>query len=275
LTFTYTTPESQFQKSLSLSLSKDCVPNTLFITGASGIAAETARLAASRGANIFLLSKDAAECEALCRELPSADLLAGQVQDEMTVNAAVSACVKRFSEINGAFNAAGFSGRSLGDGPLHECTTPAWNTLLDVHASGTFFVCRAIIQHWLATKSAGSILNMSSVLAHFPERDHFATTAYPASKGAVESMTLAAAAYYAPLRIRLNVLAPGLVRTPMSARAQTDSQIMNFIAKKQPASQGLIGPADLARIACFLLSDESQPMTGEIIRADGGWAITG
>lgn len=82
---------------------------------------------------------------------------------------------------------------------------------MNVHAAGTFFVCRAVLENWMATKQSGVILNMGSVLARFPERRFFATNAYAASKGAVESMTLAAAAYYSPYRIRLNVIAPGLV----------------------------------------------------------------
>src|SRR6266478_5503444 len=118
--------------------------------------------------------------------------------------------------------------------------------MMDAHASGTFFVCREVIRHWMSTKRAGTILNTSSVLACFPERVRFATVAYAASKGAIESMTLSAAAYYAPYQIRLNVIAPGLVRTPMSARAQSDDEILEFIAHKQPLSAGLLDTADVA-----------------------------
>ena len=64
----------------------------------------------------------------------------------------------------------------------------------------------------------GAILNTGSVLARHPEPRYFSTIAYAASKGAIEAMSLAAAAYYAPSGIRINVLAPGLVRTPMSER---------------------------------------------------------
>lgn len=113
------------------------------------------------------------------------------------------------------------------------------------------------------------------VLARSPERTHFATHAYAASEGAIESMTLAAASNYAPMGIRLNVLAPGLVRTPMITRAQSNPTIQEFIRHKQPLKQGFVEADELARIAYFLLSEESFPMTGVVVRADAGWAITG
>jgi len=251
------------------------VARTFFITGASGIAAATARFAAQKGANIFLFAKDREQCEAIARELTGSAFFVGGVQDEAAVTAGIAACRERFAEIDAVFNVAGMSGRALGDGPLHECSTEAWNALLEVHASGTFFVCREVIRYWLAAGRGGAILNTSSVLARFPERQRFATNAYPASKGAVEAMTIAAAAYYAPHGIRMNVLAPGLVRTAMSARAQADTAILEFITEKQPLVKGFIEPDDLARVAYFLLSEEARSITGEIIRADGGWAVTG
>ena len=99
---------------------------------------------------------------------------------------------------------------------------------VNIHAAGTFYVCKEVIAHWVAAKQGGTIVNTGSVLARSPEREHFATHAYAASKGAIESMSLAAAAYYAPMGIRINVLAPGLVRTPMSQRAQSNEKILSF-----------------------------------------------
>ncbi len=118
-------------------------------------------------------------------------------------------------------NVAGISARSLGDGPLHQCTTEAWDTVMDVNAKGTFLMCREVLSLWTRNGQTGVILNTGSVLARHPQRDHFATAGYAASKGAIEAMSLAAAAYYAPQGIRINVIAPGLVQTPMTARAQS------------------------------------------------------
>jgi len=251
------------------------MPQKLLITGSSGIAAATARLSASRGDRVFVVSNRESECKELCAQLPGSAFAVADVSDYPVVQEAVAGCVRQFGGIDAAFNVAGISARSLGDGPLHECTPEAWQAAMDIHAKGTFHVCREVLRHWIATSHHGVILNMGSVLARFPEREFFATHAYAASKGAIESLSLAAASYYAPLGIRINVIAPGLVRTPMSARAQSNESIRSFIAHKQPLKADFVDPEELARIALFLLSDDSIPITGEIVRADAGWAVTG
>jgi NAD(P)-dependent dehydrogenase (short-subunit alcohol dehydrogenase family) len=147
--------------------------------------------------------------------------------------------------------------------------------MMDVHARGTFHVCRSVLARWMDRAESGAVVNVGSVLARSPQRDYFATNAYAASKGAIEAMTVSAAAYYAPFRIRLNVVAPGLVRTPMSARAQQNPEILAFIANKQPLYEDLIAADDVSRVALFLLSHEAVAITGEIVRADGGWAVSG
>jgi NAD(P)-dependent dehydrogenase (short-subunit alcohol dehydrogenase family) len=251
------------------------MPRVILITGSSGIAAATAKLAASRGDQLFLIGKNQEECESLSSQFGECGFFVADVSDETGVASGIQSCLSRYDRIDAVFNVAGLSGRSLGDGPLHECSTAAWRTLMDVHAGGTFFVCREVLRNWMLRKQAGVILNTGSVLARFPESRFFATHAYPASKGAIESMTLAAAGYYAPHRIRLNVLAPSLVRTPMSLRAQSNPAIVEFIKQKQPLQGGLIEADEVARVAHFLLSDESFPMTGEVVRVDAGWAVTG
>jgi NAD(P)-dependent dehydrogenase (short-subunit alcohol dehydrogenase family) len=145
---------------------------------------------------------------------------------------------------------------------------------MDVNAKGTFLMCREVLRIWTKNSEKGVILNIGSVLAQHPQREHFATAGYAASKGAIEAMTLSAAAYYAPAGIRINVLAPGLVLTPMSARAQGDVRVMEYVAHKQPLTKGLIAPEDIAKTACFLLRTNSSPITGQVITVDGGWTVS-
>ena len=98
--------------------------------------------------------------------------------------------------------------------------------------------------------------------------------AYAASKGAIVSMSRAMAAYYAPHKIRVNVIAPGLVETRMSARAQSNEEVLDFISHKQPLSEGMLYPADVAMTALFLLGEQSRHMTGQVVGVDGGWAVS-
>jgi len=247
----------------------------LLITGSSGIAESAARLATSRGARVFLLGNREEECAALSRSLPRSAFASADVADAVQVQAGVDAAIAEMGGIDGVFHVAGLSGRSAGDGPLHTCSPEAWTLMMNVHARGAFHVCQSVLAHWMASERRGAIVNMGSVLARHPQRDYFATSAYAASKGAVEAMTVSAAAYYAPYGIRLNVITPGLVRTPMSTRAQQDPEILSFIAEKQPLYRDLVSADDVARAALFLLSDEAAAITGEILRADGGWAVSG
>ena len=121
----------------------------------------------------------------------------------------------------------------------------------------------------------GVVLNMASVLALAPSAQHFATHAYAASKGAILGLSKAMAAYYAPHKIRVNVIAPSLVRTPMSARAQQDPQILELMRRKQPLVEDLLPAEDVARAALFLLSDEARVITGDVLQVDGGWGVSG
>src|SRR5579859_2556188 len=237
----------------------------ILITGATGIAEATALAAAAQGDSIFIISRTQAHCQSLCARLPDAGYHAADLRDEHAVEEAFRACLRTFNGIDALFNVAGISGRKFGDGPLHECSAEGWDITLDTNVRGMFLLSRSALRYWLDTGRHGTILNMASVLAFSPQAQHFATHAYAASKGAIISMSRAMAAYYAPHKIRVNVIAPGLVRTPMSERAQSDPEALHFIARKQPLSEGMLDPAEIAKTALFLLGEQSRHMTGQVV----------
>ncbi len=246
----------------------------LVVTGSTGIGEATARLAVSRGDRVFLISRDEHSAVDLCLQLHDCECFVGDLRDENTVHSAITACQEVFGSVDALFNVAGISGRRYGDGPVHECTVDGWSTTLEHNARTTFLMSKEVLRLWLAMGRRGAIVNMTSVLASSPEPDHFAAHAYAASKGAIISLTKAMASYYARHGIRVNALAPGLVRTPMSERAQNDPEILAFIAEKQPLSQGMIEPEEIASAALFLLSDEARHITGEVLGVDGGWKVS-
>jgi len=249
------------------------------VNGSTGIGAATARLAAAAGARLLVATQDGESGWELAEET-GAECWVGDLTRPDAAASVLSQCLSRFGRVDALFNAAGLSGRRFGDGPAHECSDEGWDTTLAHNLTIVFRMCRAAIGRMLqqeagADGTRGVILNMGSVLAEAPEPRHFATHAYAAAKGAVAAMSRSMAAYYAPHRIRVNVIAPGLARTPASERAQGDATLAEFIRKKQPLTGGMVEAADVAQAALFLLSEDARSITGEVLTVDAGWSVTG
>ena len=253
------------------------MPRVLLVTGSTGIAEATARLAA--GWKVFVVSRTPENAEKLAKDV-GGDFLAGDLVDPSTSEKAVDACVRRYGRLDAVFNVAGISGRKFGDGPLHECTDGGWDATLDANVKSMFFMCRAALNRMLkqdvgADGLRGTILNMASVLGFSPQARYFGSHAYAASKGAILGMSKSMAAYYAPEKIRVNAIAPSLVKTPMSGRAQGDPAIVELMKTKQPLAGGLLEAEDVARAALFLLGPDARMITGDALVVDGGWTVSG
>jgi NAD(P)-dependent dehydrogenase (short-subunit alcohol dehydrogenase family) len=251
----------------------------LIVTGSTGIGAAAARLAALRGARLVVAAGDELSGWELAAET-GAECWVGDLTHAGSAASVVSQCLSKFGRVDAVFNVAGLSGRRFGDGPAHEVTAEGWDVTITHNLTVTFQVCQAAISRMLEQAVAengvrGAIVNMGSVLSEAPEPRHFATHAYAAAKGAITAMSRSMAAYYAPHKIRVNVVAPGLVRTPTSERAQASPDLQEFIRKKQPLTEGMVDAEDIARAALFLLSEEARCITGEVLTVDAGWSVTG
>lgn len=263
------------------------MPRTYLITAASGIGAETAKLLAQDVSTdriqIFLVALEEAACQSLASEIErmgaTAQYRAGDLANPSFAPQVVAACLTRFGRIDCLFNVAGISGRRFGDGPVHECTEEGWSRTLDANATTQYRMCREVVSTMLRQPSAmngerGVILNMSSILALDPEPRHFDTVAYAASKGAILAMSRTMAASYAGSKIRVNAIAPALVRTAMSEHAATNPEIAEFILHKQPLLEGMMPAVDVAAACKFLLTDASHAITGQVLIVDAGWSLT-
>ena len=103
--------------------------------------------------------------------------------------------------------------------------------------------------------------------------EDFATHAYAASKGGIISLTRAMASYYAPQKIRVNAICPGLIATGMSRRAQSNDRIRERLKTLQPLTGDFGAPEDVAQAARYLLSDQAAFVTGTVLTVDGGWTV--
>ena len=158
---------------------------------------------------------------------------------------------------------------------MHELTDEGWDYTLNLNLTSIFYSNRAAVKQFLAQGSAGSVLNMGSVLGWSPSLKFFATHAYAATKAAIIGLTKTCAAHYAPHNIRFNVLAPALVETQMAQRAANDETILKFIKTKQPLDGGRIGqPSDLDAAAVYFMGDGSKFATGQVLAVDGGWSVS-
>ncbi len=172
------------------------------------------------------------------------------------------------------YHVAGISGRRYGDGPLHECSDAGWHATLEANLTSTFLTNRAAVRRFIQQGGPGAILNMASVLGFSPAPRYFDTCAYAATKGGIISMSRLAAARYAAEGIRVNVLAPALIDTPMSERAVNDPAILDYLRTKQPLSAGPGRPEDCGDAAVFLCSEAARFITGAVLPIDGGWCVS-
>jgi NAD(P)-dependent dehydrogenase (short-subunit alcohol dehydrogenase family) len=246
------------------------------IGGTTGIGLSASRAFVKAGAKVVALGLDPVAVEAASAELKGdARVLYGDACNPETPSQAIAEALRSFGGFDGLYHVAGGSGRKFGDGPLHELTDTGWQATLNLNLTSVVYSNRAAVLQFLSQGRGGVVLNVGSVLASSPSPRLFATHAYAAAKAGIEGLTKACAAHYAPQNIRFNVLAPGLIATPMSERAQKDERISAFVRSKQPLDGGRIGePGDLDAAAVFLLSDAARFVTGQVLAVDGGWSVT-
>lgn len=184
---------------------------------------------------------------------------------------AVEAADARLGGLDGVVHAVGMSGRRLGDGPVTACTDEGWHEVLRVNLESAFRLLRCALPV-VGRGGGGSVVLVGSVLAASTDAD-FLTAAYAASKGALVSLARVAAREGADDGVRVNVVAPGLVDTPMARRAADDAHIRSRLLDRQPLPGGLLEADDVAGAAAWLISDDARRVTGTVVPVDGGWLL--
>jgi glucose 1-dehydrogenase len=162
------------------------------------------------------------------------------------------------------------------DAPIHEMTLAQWELVMNVNLKGQFLCTREAVRLFMAqgvdptvSVAAGKILCISSVHDIIPWAGH---VNYAASKGGVMMMMKSVAQEVAPLRIRVNSICPGAVRTPINVDAWSTPRAYNELMRLIPYKR--IGePSELGRAAVWLASDDSDYITGASIYVDGGMTL--
>lgn len=245
---------------------------TCLVTGATGMAADAARRFAAEGAAVVVIDRDARHCAEVGLPYVVADLT-----DEAATEAAFARIRRLLPRLDAAYAVAGGSGRRYGDGPAHAVDLAAWRATLGLNLDPAFLTAREAVRWMLdqprdADGARGSVVVMTSVLATTPAAP-FATHAYAAAKAAAVGLVRAMAAAYAADGVRVNALAPGLVRTPMAARAAGDPATVAYARQRQALRGDLLEPDEVTDAALFLVARDSRAVTGQTIAVDGGWQV--
>ena len=184
------------------------------------------------------------------------------------VERAIAAAEADLGPLDVLVNNAGFTAI----GPSEDFPEELWQRSLDVMTSGVFFCSRVAGKRMLA-RGRGSIINISSINATeaFPQR-----LAYCAAKAAVESMTRVLAIEWADRGVRVNAIAPGVIRTEMVQRAIAEGHVTEELYTQRTPLRTLGSPAEIARAALYLADGgEASFVTGTTIVVDGGWTAYG
>jgi NAD(P)-dependent dehydrogenase (short-subunit alcohol dehydrogenase family) len=239
----------------------------VLITGAlTGIGRATAVAFAKQGARIVVAGRREMEGKALEAELRGlgveASFIKADVRHDDEVRDLVDQTIARFGRLDAAVNTAGTEGKP---GPVTEQTAESYAATFDTNVLGTLLSMKHELRVMQA-QGGGSIVNISSTYGH---EGGAGASVYAASKHAVEGMTKSAALEAASSGVRINAVAPGPIETGMLKRFTGTVERKAALVKTVPL--GRVGdPADIARAAIFLASENASFITGHILTVDGG-----
>ena len=247
--------------------SEKLVGKVAVVTGASkGIGAEIARQLAAEGAAVvvnYSSSKEGADrvVDAIAKRGGKAIAVQGNVAKKSEVEALFAAAQKAFGRLDILVNNAGVYGFS----PLDGATEEQFHKYFDVNVLGLLLTTQEAVRHFDAT--GGSIINISSVVTSLTPPT---SSVYTGTKGAVDAITRTLAKELGPRRIRVNAINPGMVETEgFTAAGMGEGEFRKQVEAQTPL--GRIGqPDDIAPVAVFLASADSQYITGETLRVSGG-----
>lgn len=251
------------------------------VTGASsGIGRATAIALATAGATVivnYFPSEDSrTKAETVVREIGDAGgraiAIAADISSEDQVEAMFAETLNRFSKLDILINNAGIERPA----PIQDMTLADWQAVIDVNLTGQFLCSREAVRAFLNHKirdrtsgAIGTIIFVSSVHTIIPWAFQ---TNYAASKGGVSLLMRSLAQELAPMKIRVNAVAPGAIRTPINHEAWASEEKMAKLLKLIP--YGRIGePEDIGRAIVWLASDASDYVTGTALVVDGGMTL--
>jgi NAD(P)-dependent dehydrogenase (short-subunit alcohol dehydrogenase family) len=238
-------------------------PVHLILGATGGIGSALARVLAANGAHLVLAARNADALRSLGAELGATTVPIDATQPA-DIDRAVETAIQTHGRLDGAANCVG----SLLLKPAHLTRPEEFDDVVSVNLRSAFSLVRASTRAMMnnTAPTGGSIVLVASAAARIGLANH---EAIAAAKGGVMSLTLSAAASYAAKQVRVNCVAPGLVRTPLTARI-TGSAAAEQSSVAMHALGRLGDPGDVARAIAFLLDPANSWITGQTLGVDGG-----
>src|SRR6201995_223675 len=238
---------------------------TALITGGnSGIGLETARLFVAEGARVIITGRNKEPLEAAAKELgPNAFAVVADATDVAATEAAINKGVEKFGKLDIVFANAGIPGST----PVGGTKVDAFEQVLRTNITAVFFTGQGAVAHM---NDNGSIVLNGSVISVLGNPGY---AAYAASKAGVRAMARVMASELSPRGIRVNVVAPGAIRTPIWGPALATPEAERAFEKRMGLSTplGRIGEPDhIAKTVLFLSSDDAAHIQGQELFVDGG-----
>ncbi len=235
-------------------------PVVFVIGAAGGIGSALCRRLQKRGATLVLAGRDAGRLAALAEEVHG-EVSPLDARDFGAVDEAIARTVERHGRLDGAVNLAG----SILLKPAHLTSAEEWDDVLSTNLRTAFALVRAAAPA-IGRSGGGSLVLVSSAAARVGLANH---DAIAAAKAGVAGLALSAAATYAPRNVRINVVSPGLVRTPLADRIVSNEGALK--ASQAMHALGRIGePDDVASLIDWLLEATHAWITGQVFGVDGG-----
>lgn len=237
------------------------------VTGAaSGIGEAIALQLAREGAKVVVADQDASAASEVVRTIEGsggvASLFEVNVADAAQVEAMVLFAERTYGALQLAVNNAGIGGPSA---PTADYPLEGWQRVMDVNLNSVFYSTKFEIAAMLRA-GGGAIVNMASILGAVGFAN---SSAYVTAKHGVLGLTKAAAIEYAPKGVRINVVGPGFIDTPLLSK-NLDAAALDAVARMHPI--GRLGRSEeVAALTCFLLSDDASFITGSYHLVDGGY----
>ena len=226
--------------------------------------AATAREFAAAGGQVIIVDQNEALALELAAEIEGL-MVIGDVSNSAISDAAVQLALENFGRLDVVVNAAGIILRA----DALATTDEGWQKVMNVNVNGVFYMSRAAVRV-MKPRGKGAIINFGSIWGDVGATN---VVAYCASKGAVHQITRAMALDYVEDGIRINAVCPGEVDTPMlrSGRKQPPTpEQMQALADTVPMKR-LADPSEIAKVVCFLASDDASYMTGAMVAVDAGF----